>query len=301
MTDRRPRFAAEGAWPSCCGRLAFVTFITLAMTGPSRGQVPPGDALRTRVRAYRTAHDTSIVRELRDFVAIPNVASDTANIRRNAERLRTMMESRGIAAKILESPTGGSPAVYGELSTPGATRTVVFYAHYDGQPVDTAQWTSPPWQSRPSRQVARSGRQAGGHTGDGGRDAGRVAALRPLVERRQGADRRDAHGHRCAQVRGRSALGEPQAVLRGRRGSGLRTPRIHPREECRPPSSRRLALRRRTGAPVAAPAGRVRRARRDRSRDNALRPVARASQRPLRELGAESGDDAGEPHRRHAE
>ncbi len=103
------------------------------------------DALRTRVRAYRTAHDTSIVRELRDFVAIPNVASDTANIRRNAERLRTMMESRGIAAKILDSPTGGSPAVYGELSTPGATRTVVFYAHYDGQPVDPAQWTSPPW------------------------------------------------------------------------------------------------------------------------------------------------------------
>ena len=129
----------------CCGRLAFVTSITTAITGPLWGQGPSPDALRTRVRQYRTEHDTSIVRELRDFIAIPNVASDTANIRRNAERLRAMIEARGLPAKILDSPTGGSPAVYGELSAPGATRTVVFYAHYDGQPVDPTQWASPPW------------------------------------------------------------------------------------------------------------------------------------------------------------
>ena len=29
---------------------------------------------------------------------------------------------------------GGPPAVYGELPAPGATRTLVLYAHYDGQP-----------------------------------------------------------------------------------------------------------------------------------------------------------------------
>ena len=127
-----------------CARLLFVTWLT-AMTGPARAQAPSPDPLRARVRAYRGEHDTSIVRELRDFVAIPNVASDTANIRRNAEHLRAMMAARGIAAKILDSPEGGSPAVYGELSTPGATRTVVFYAHYDGQPVDATEWASAPW------------------------------------------------------------------------------------------------------------------------------------------------------------
>ena len=56
-----------------------------------------------------------------------------------------MLAARGVAARILESPGGGSPAVYGELASPGATKTVVFYAHYDGQPVDTTQWASPPW------------------------------------------------------------------------------------------------------------------------------------------------------------
>jgi acetylornithine deacetylase/succinyl-diaminopimelate desuccinylase-like protein len=36
--------------------------------------------------------------------------------------------------------------VYGELRTPGATRTVVFYAHYDGQPVEESKWATPPWE-----------------------------------------------------------------------------------------------------------------------------------------------------------
>src|SRR5262249_21127667 len=29
--------------------------------------------------------------------------------------------------------------------TPGAKRTVAFYAHYDGQPVEPARWATPPW------------------------------------------------------------------------------------------------------------------------------------------------------------
>ena len=36
--------------------------------------------------------------------------------------------------------------VYGEILTPGAKRTVVFYAHYDGQPLDPKEWKTPPWQ-----------------------------------------------------------------------------------------------------------------------------------------------------------
>ena len=31
--------------------------------------------------------------------------------------------------------------MFGELKTPGATKTVIIYAHYDGQPVDPRQWT----------------------------------------------------------------------------------------------------------------------------------------------------------------
>lgn len=100
--------------------------------------------VRSAVRAYQQAHDVEIVRELADLLAIPNLASDSVNIRRNARHIAQMLERRGIRAHLLETP-GAPPAVYGELRAPNATRTVVFYAHYDGQPVDTSQWSTAPW------------------------------------------------------------------------------------------------------------------------------------------------------------
>ena len=90
--------------------------------------------------------------ELVDFLAIPNVASDTANIRRNAERLAGMMRKRGIDVRLLEEQ-GAPPVVYGELSVPGAKRTLLVYAHYDGQPVEPDRWASDPWTP-----VLRAGR-----------------------------------------------------------------------------------------------------------------------------------------------
>jgi acetylornithine deacetylase/succinyl-diaminopimelate desuccinylase-like protein len=116
----------------------------VAATAGAQG--PRANALRDGVHAYARAHDVEIVSELRDFSAIPNLATDATNIGRNAGRLIAMMTARGITSRLLESPSGGPPAVYGELRTPGATKTVVFYAHYDGQPVDTTQWATPPWQ-----------------------------------------------------------------------------------------------------------------------------------------------------------
>ena len=117
--------------------------------------VPAGgqDAARVRaaVRAYQQANDVHILRELADFVAIPNLATDSVNIRRNARHIVQMLEKRGASARLLETP-GAPPAVFGELRTPGATRTVMFYAHYDGQPVDTTEWATHPW--RPALRTA---------------------------------------------------------------------------------------------------------------------------------------------------
>ncbi|HKH49698.1 MAG TPA: M20/M25/M40 family metallo-hydrolase [Thermoanaerobaculia bacterium] len=107
---------------------------------------PQPAALRGQVRAWRTAHEREIVRELADLVSLPNVAANRADIERNADHLIAMLGRRGIEARRL---TAGDapPAVYGELRAPGATRTVVFYAHYDGQPADPADWGgADPWK-----------------------------------------------------------------------------------------------------------------------------------------------------------
>lgn len=100
---------------------------------------------RDAVRAYREAREGAIVRELAELVALPNLASDSAGIRANAAHLVRMLERRDVRARLLESPTGGPPVVFGERRVPGATRTVMLYAHYDGQPVIDAQWATPPW------------------------------------------------------------------------------------------------------------------------------------------------------------
>jgi acetylornithine deacetylase/succinyl-diaminopimelate desuccinylase-like protein len=117
---------------------ALVAVLGLPLAAPAQSVTPV-------VRAWREQHETQIVRELTELVAIPNVATDAANIRRNAEFVRAMLERHGVAAQILENGPY-PPAVYGAIAAPRATRTIVFYAHYDGQPVTPAEWTTSPWQ-----------------------------------------------------------------------------------------------------------------------------------------------------------
>ena len=114
--------------------------------------VVPQPSLQSSTRAWIDAHQQAIVGELLDALAIPNVADDPANIRRNAEHFKTLLGTRGFNAELLE--TTGNPLVYGSLGVPGATRTVLFYCHYDGQHVDAKQWKQPD----PFTPVLRRGR-----------------------------------------------------------------------------------------------------------------------------------------------
>lgn len=94
-----------------------------------------------RIREYRQKNEIALIRQYQEFLSIPNVSRDTANIHRNARFIAGWMKRLGIETELLEGSTPGvTPAVYGKISVPGATRTLAFYAHYDGQPVNPKQW-----------------------------------------------------------------------------------------------------------------------------------------------------------------
>jgi acetylornithine deacetylase/succinyl-diaminopimelate desuccinylase-like protein len=104
------------------------------------------------IRNYGSKYADKIVREFASFLALPNIAHDTAHIKKNAAFIMDMMTQRGIKNVQLLAPAtaGAPPAVYGEVKVPGATQTLIFYAHYDGQPVNPAQWAKglEPFQPR---------------------------------------------------------------------------------------------------------------------------------------------------------
>src|SRR4030095_14196507 len=68
----------------------------------------------------------------------------------------------GLNPRLLEAQTPNTPpAVFAEWKTPGATRTLILYAHYDGQPTDPKQWSlGLPWQP----VFVYTGREPGGQT-----------------------------------------------------------------------------------------------------------------------------------------
>ena len=100
--------------------------------------------LSVAVREWREANEQQIVDGFAELLSLPNVASDSRNIRRNADRISQLLAARGLRTQLLEIE-GSPPAVFGQRDAPGADRTVMIYVHYDGQPVNAADWASDPW------------------------------------------------------------------------------------------------------------------------------------------------------------
>jgi acetylornithine deacetylase/succinyl-diaminopimelate desuccinylase-like protein len=94
------------------------------------------------IRKYADKNAGEIVKEFTGLLALPNVAADPAGQQKTAAFIMEMMNKRGIQkVQLLNASTPGAPpAVYGEVIVPGAKQTLIFYAHYDGQPVNPAQW-----------------------------------------------------------------------------------------------------------------------------------------------------------------
>lgn len=120
--------------------------------GAASSETPTTEEIAAISGAWRAAHERQIYAEFSDLLSLPNYAEDSDDILRNAQFIADMLRERGLEPEIWQVD-GSAPAVFAERSTPGATTTIVVYAHYDGQPVDADAWASPPFSP-----VLRDGR-----------------------------------------------------------------------------------------------------------------------------------------------
>ena len=114
-------------------------------TAQAAADAPHSDA--TGQLTTTIEHRRELLEELIELLKIPNVASDKANIRRNADAIVVMMQRRGLSPQLLTSSRNPDvpPAIFGEWRVPKAKHTIILYAHYDGQPVNPTEWVTPPF------------------------------------------------------------------------------------------------------------------------------------------------------------
>ena len=126
---------------------ALFCLLLLALAPRLPAQAPTEAAAASAAHDYTTAHRDDLIQAFSHFLSMPNVAADPDGLHRNAAFLLDQLRQRGAQAQLLTDPAQpAAPAVvYGEIRTPGAEHTIVFYAHYDGQPVTPSDWQIPPF------------------------------------------------------------------------------------------------------------------------------------------------------------
>src|SRR5918997_939324 len=99
---------------------------------------------------YINVNRDRYVEELKEYLAIPSVSArpqHTADVRRAAEWTAQSLREAGLDnVRLIETP--GNPVVYGDWMNAPGKPTILYYGHYDVQPVDPLNlWTSLPFEA----------------------------------------------------------------------------------------------------------------------------------------------------------
>jgi acetylornithine deacetylase/succinyl-diaminopimelate desuccinylase-like protein len=110
----------------------------------------PGNGLLASCEKYIQQKRKAHIEELVDFLEIPSVSSLPAHdtdMKRAAQWLAKKLTNIGMTtAEVV--PTGGHPVVFSTWNQAKDKPTVLIYGHYDVQPVDEKQWSTPPFEAK---------------------------------------------------------------------------------------------------------------------------------------------------------
>src|SRR3989441_10952630 len=123
------------------------------------------------------AHLDDSLATLSEFCKIPSISAEKRAQPEAAAFVRKLLGEVGIEGR--EYPTEGGPnVVFGEYRAGGDRPTLLFYNHYDVQPVDPLE----EWKTNPFNPVIRDGKMFARGSGDTkGNLVAQVAALRAFL------------------------------------------------------------------------------------------------------------------------
>ena len=131
-------------------------------------------ALDGAVRGYIHDNQDRFVKDIARLATQPSISATKEGLEECAELVRSAIEDIGGSAGILRMDDA-PPLVYGEVTSKRSEKTVLFYNHYDVQPVEPlALWRSPPFEPE-----VRDGRMYGRGVSD---DKGQLVARLKLIE-----------------------------------------------------------------------------------------------------------------------
>ena len=113
----------------------FYTFLfSLCFGTVSAQKIKPSEYEMLSLRAA----ESSVNGELTEFLSIPNNALIDGHAENNRVWLKKAFEKRGFVTQ--ELPTVSKTAFFAEYKAKRAKETVLFYMHFDGQPVEPTKW-----------------------------------------------------------------------------------------------------------------------------------------------------------------
>lgn len=92
---------------------------------------------------YRMSNEVQLLNDFRALLSLPNVSSNLDDMKKNSDWIESYLQKRHFKTEVWTA--GRAPYIFAERKTEGATKTVLIYAHFDGQPVASNNWKSPPF------------------------------------------------------------------------------------------------------------------------------------------------------------
>jgi len=129
-----------------------VAYVLVAVASLAAASHAAAGALRETVEHAAQQNFAEYLEALR----IPNIPAKPADIQRNAEFFSRAFERRGLSVRLVTNEAG-RPVVLAEVAPRSGLPTLLFYIHYDGQPIVLSEWS----QADPFKPVVRRRNAAG--------------------------------------------------------------------------------------------------------------------------------------------